>query len=75
MTLLHLHQLLRRALKQDRATANATLGTNINDVIGHLDHVEVVLNDHHGVAFVYQFVDHVKQVLDVLEVEAGGGLV
>ena len=55
MTLLHLHQLLRRALKQDRATANATLGTNINDVIGHLDHVEVVLNDHHGVAFVYQF--------------------
>ena len=75
MALLHLHQILRRALKQNCTASNAALGAYINNVIGHLDYVEVVLNDHDGVALVHQFVDDVEQVLDVLEVEAGGRLV
>lgn len=62
-------------MKQYRAAAAAAFRAYINDVISHLDHVEVMFDDHDGVALVYQFVDHVEQVLDVLEVEAGGGLV
>ena len=44
-------------------------------MVGGLDDVEVVLDDDHGVAGVHQAVEHAQQLADVLEVQAGGGLV
>src|SRR3546814_17554694 len=40
-----------------------------------LDHVQVVLDHHDRVAVVAQLVQHREQVFDVVEVQAGGGLV
>ena len=43
--------------------------------VGGLDHLEVVLDHHHGVALLDQRVQHLQQLAHVLEVQAGGGLV
>ena len=40
-----------------------------------LDHVEVVLDDDDRIALVDEAVEHVEQLADVFEVQAGGGLV
>ena len=39
------------------------------------DHVQMVLDDDHGIPQVREPVEHVQQLLDVVEVQAGGGLV
>jgi hypothetical protein len=58
-----------------RAAAVAAFGAHVDEPVGGLDDVEVVLDDDHGVAVVAQAVEHAEQHLDVGEVQAGGGLV
>jgi peptide chain release factor 3 len=53
----------------------AALGAEVDQPVGGLDDVEVVLDDDDGVAVVAQAVQHLEQHLDVLEVQAGGRLV
>src|SRR5690606_19066265 len=67
--------LLRRAGGNDAAAAVAALGAEIDDPVGGLDDVEIVLDHHHRVAGVAQPVQDPQQLLDVVEVQAGGGLV
>src|SRR5690606_1473038 len=57
------------------AAPRAALRTHIDDPVGGLDDVEVVLDHDHGVAAVDQPVEHAEQPPDVLEVQAGGRLV
>ena len=64
-----------RALGDQLATAGTGLGPEVDDPVGRLDHLEVVLDDDHRVAQVGQAVDHVQQLADVVEVQAGGRLV
>ena len=66
---------LRGPLGDDPAAFLATLGPEVDDPVGRLDDVEVVLDDHHRVPAVDQPVEHGEQLLHVVEVEAGGGLV
>ena len=66
---------LRRALGDDAAAGLAGLGAQVDDPVGRLDHVEVVLDHDHRVAQVDQAVEHVQQLADVVEVQAGGRLV
>ena len=53
----------------------AALGAEVDDPVGLLDHVEVVLDHEHRVARVHQPLQHLEQLLDVGEVEAGRRLV
>jgi hypothetical protein len=66
---------LRRAGAHNGAAAAAAFGADIHDVIGHFDHVEVVLDHDDGVAFVHEFVQYGQQLADVFEVQARGGFV
>jgi len=66
---------IRRAGGDDLSAAVAALGAEVDDPVGGLDHVEVVLDDDHGVALVTQPVQDFQQVLDVMEVQAGGRFV
>jgi len=59
-------------------------GRNVNETRGHrcyhdpvggLDDVYVVFDDHHGAAVVDLALEHLQQLADVREVEAGGRLV
>src|SRR6202035_706061 len=67
--------LLGGAGGDDVAAAGAAVGAEVDDVVGGLDDVEVVLDDDDGVPAVHQAAQHAEQLADVLEVQAGGGLV
>jgi hypothetical protein len=66
---------MRRADRDDLAAAVAAFGPEIQQPVGGLDDLEIVLDHHHGVALVDQLVEHFQQLLDVVEVQAGGRLV
>src|SRR6185436_836660 len=63
------------ARDEHAAPAGTTLGPEIDDPVGGLDHVEIVLDDHDGVALIAQPVQHVEQLRDVVEMQPGGRLV
>src|SRR5450759_3547808 len=72
---LHFHDLLGRAGGDDQASGGAALRAEVDNPVGRLDDVEVVLDHQHRVAAVHQLVQHLEQHADVLEVQAGGRLV
>ena len=72
---LHLDHVLGRAGGDDLAAAVAAFGAEVDDPVGGLDDVEIVLDDDDRVALVDQLVQHLEQLGDVVEVEAGGRLV
>src|SRR5215204_4546779 len=63
------------AAGDDAAAADAALGAEVYDVVGGLDHVEVVLDDDDRVAEGGEALEHVEQLVHVGEVEAGRRLV
>jgi hypothetical protein len=62
-------------IEDDPPAAIAAFGSEVDQPVGGLDHVEVVLDHHDRVAAVPQALQHGEQQFDVLEVQAGGGLV
>ena len=63
------------AIASTRPPLFAAFGTEIDDPVGDLDHVEVVLDDHQRVAGFEQLAERGEQLGDVVEVQAGGRLV
>src|SRR6184192_2383585 len=59
----------------DLAAAFTALRTQVYHPVGGLDDIEVVLDHHDGVALVAQAVQDMQQLLDVVEMQPGGGLV
>ncbi len=49
--------------------------TKVHNPVRRLDHVQVVLNGDHGIAFVHQALKNHEQLADVLKVQASGGLI
>jgi len=66
---------LGRAFDHDRAAAFAALGAEVDDPVRGGDHVEVVLDHDQRMPGLQQLVEGAEQLGDVLEVQAGGGLV
>src|SRR3954469_14660905 len=67
--------LLGRARGDDPAATSPALRPEIDDPVGRLDDVEVVLDDQDGVAGVDESMQDLEELLDVGEVEAGRRLV
>jgi hypothetical protein len=61
----NLSNLFRGPAGDDGPATMATLGPEVDDVIGGLDHVQVMLDDDHRVPGVHQPVEAVQQFLDV----------
>ncbi len=66
---------LRRARGDDPTAAEAARRSEVDDPVGRLDHVEVVLDHEHRVALLDEPVEDLEQLLDVGEVETGRRLV
>ena len=66
--------LFRRSRGNQSTSVFAAFGPNVDEVVAHFQHVEVVLNDHHSVTLVHEFVD-IDEQLNVFEMQACGGLV
>ena len=60
---------MRSARRDDLAAGRPAFGADVDDVVGDLDHVEVVFDDDDRIAAVDEFVQHVEQQADVLEME------
>lgn len=67
--------LLRRAHRHDLPTATAAFRPEINDPVCRLDYVQIVFNNHNGIAPILQFVQDFQQLFDVVEMQASGRLV
>ena len=63
------------ALEHDLAAAGAGAGAEVDDVVGDLDHLGLVLDDEHGVALVAQLQQQLVHPLDVVRVQADRRLV
>lgn len=61
---------------EDNLTAGTTaFGAHIDDVVGGHDDVEIVLDDHYGVAALHEAVEYTEQHADIFKMQTGGGLV
>ena len=63
------------ALEDDLAPGVAGRGAHVDDVVGDLHHVRVVLDDDHGVALVAQLLEQLGQAVDVPRMEPDARLV
>src|SRR5689334_12788771 len=66
---------LRRANGNDSSAGVAAFGPKIDNPIGALDHVEVVLDDDNRTARFEQMPEGRQQAVDVIEMQAGGRLI
>src|ERR1035441_3621470 len=64
-----------RPLGYDLAAGITAFRPEINDPIGSLDDIQVVFDDNEGVAGSPQFEQDFEQLGDIVELEAGGGLI
>ena len=63
------------ARRDDLSAAPSSVGTQVYDVVRHLDDVQVVLYDHYGVAGVREAVEDRKKFRHVMGVQSRSGLV
>ena len=66
---------LGRARRHHLTAAGAAFGTEVDDPVGRLDDIEVVLDDDHRVALLDEFAEHLEQLAHVFEVQPRGRLV
>src|ERR1700737_1796210 len=62
-----LDDILRRAPSDDFAAAVAAFGTEVDYPVRGLYHLEIVLDHHDRVALRHHLVQHLEQLLDVVE--------
>ncbi len=63
------------SLADDVAASIATFGAEVDDPVGGFDDVEIVLDDDERASAVDELAEGGEELGDVVEVEAGGGLV
>ena len=71
----HLGHLLGRTLGNHQAAGAAAFRAKVNDVIGTLDEIQIVLNDNDRVARIHQLLQHLDQAMHVRNVQACGRLI
>ena len=58
--------LFRCACYNDGAAAVASLGAEVNEMVGALDDIQIVLDDHHRVAVIHQPLQYFQQLANVI---------
>src|SRR5260370_4124379 len=66
---------LGSSLRHRLSATVAAFGTQIDDVVGGLDHFEIVLDHDYRVARVGEAAEHSEQFLDVIEMQSGRRLI
>ena len=57
------------------ATLVAAFRTEVDDIVGALYYVHIVLYDYYAMAVFYELVERLHECFDVVKVESGGGFV
>ena len=71
----NLSDLFRRTFRNDRSALRAAFGTKVDQVVGSLDHDEVMFDHEHRVAQVDQALEHFQERTHIVEMKAGGRFV
>ena len=75
MTCLDLQESIRTTLVQNSSSPFSSFRPHINNMIGNLDHIKVVLYHQNGIPPVHQFVQNCEQKIDILKMQSGGRLI
>ena len=67
-----LDQIIRSPFKHDPAAGISPFRAEIDDPIGRLDHIQVVLDDHQGISGTDELVECGEQFADIVEMQPGG---
>ena len=67
--------LLRRSGSDDFTTSITSFRAEIDDPIGALDHVEIVLDHHEGMSAIHQALEQLQQHRHIVEMQSRGWLV
>ena len=67
--------LFGRAERDNLSTFVPAFRSEIDNVVGTLDDLEIVLDDHKRMSLVEELIKGPKQPLDIMEVQPGGGLI
>ena len=70
-----LSHLFGGATDDEVAASIASLGADVDDVVGTLDDLHIVFDDEDGVAARDERVERLHQALDIMEVKSRGGLI
>ena len=70
-----LRNLLRCPAGDHGSASVPALRTHVDDVIGSLDDVQVVLDDHSRIAALHQLAEDLRQLGDIVKMQAGRGLI
>lgn len=60
-----------RSRADNRAAPGATFRPQVDDPVGGLDDIQIMFNDHYGIALVAQAVKYLQQEFDVVKMQAG----
>src|SRR5438045_3616835 len=75
MRLADARYIFRTTHRDDVPSANPDFRTEIDDPVGELDHVEIVLDENERVTLLEQAVEYLRQLPNVIEMKPGGRLV
>ena len=70
-----LRHLFGRTCRHDLSAALAAFWSHVNEIVSHLDDVEVMLDNHHGVSFLHQAVQDGDEHAYIFKVQSRGRLV
>lgn len=70
----YFRHLFRSPFRHDLSTGRSSFRSEVDHPIGALDHIQIVLDHHDGIAAVHQLLQHRQELLDVLDMQPGGGL-
>lgn len=67
--------IFRRAMCDDATAMRAAFGAKVDDVVGALDDIQIMLYDKHAIAQRDEALKHIQKLVNVREVKPRGGLV
>ena len=75
IALLALHHLFRSATSNEIATLFSSLRTYVDDMVGTLDDIQVMLDDYYGMPFGKESIESSKEFLYIVEMQTCGRFV
>lgn len=69
------YNILGGALRHDVASVIASFWSEVDDVVGTLDDVHIMLHYEYGVASLYETVEGTQKQTDIMKMQSCGGLV
>src|SRR3972149_3731495 len=65
----HFSHLLRCTVRHDLSSGVTTLWPEVYDIVGILDYIRVMFDDHHAVSCINKLVQHIEELLNICKMQ------